>query len=102
MNTPVKTKLTDFTVAEIEQAIKNAPATAKMQIAALKNELSLRKERTQAQTSFMSFVAKVWPNFIHGRHHAKMAAAFERVARGEVKRLIINMPPRHTKSPALP
>ena len=27
-----------------------------------------------------------------------MAAAFERVARGENKRLIINMPPRHTKS----
>ena len=27
-----------------------------------------------------------------------MAAAFERVARGECKRLIINMPPRHTKS----
>jgi len=98
MNTPVKTKLTDFTVAEIEQAIKNAPPTAKLHISALKNELALRKERAQAQTSFMSFVEKVWPNFIHGRHHAKMAAAFERVARGEVKRLIINMPPRHTKS----
>jgi predicted phage terminase large subunit-like protein len=27
-----------------------------------------------------------------------MAAAFERVANGEIKRLIINMPPRHTKS----
>jgi predicted phage terminase large subunit-like protein len=27
-----------------------------------------------------------------------MAEAFERVARGECKRLIINMPPRHTKS----
>jgi predicted phage terminase large subunit-like protein len=27
-----------------------------------------------------------------------MAKAFERVARGELKRLIINMPPRHTKS----
>ena len=27
-----------------------------------------------------------------------MANAFERVANGEVKRLIINMPPRHTKS----
>jgi predicted phage terminase large subunit-like protein len=27
-----------------------------------------------------------------------MAQAFERVARGECKRLIINMPPRHTKS----
>jgi hypothetical protein len=30
--------------------------------------------------------------------HERMAAAFERVARGECKRLIINMPPRHTKS----
>ncbi len=27
-----------------------------------------------------------------------MARAFEKVARGEIKRLIINMPPRHTKS----
>ena len=27
-----------------------------------------------------------------------MARAFEKVARGEIKRLIVNMPPRHTKS----
>jgi predicted phage terminase large subunit-like protein len=53
---------------------------------------------TRAKTDFMAFVNYVWPNFIHGAHHAKMAAAFERVARGEIKRLIINMPPRHTKS----
>ena len=30
--------------------------------------------------------------------HGIMADAFARVARGELKRLIINMPPRHTKS----
>jgi len=46
----------------------------------------------------MAFVKKVWPNFIEGSHHKRMAKAFERVARGECKRLIINMPPRHTKS----
>ena len=46
----------------------------------------------------MIFVREVWPTFISGRHHAKMASAFERVASGELKRLIINMPPRHTKS----
>jgi hypothetical protein len=46
----------------------------------------------------MAFVKYVWPTFINGRHHEKMAKAFERVARGELKRLIINMPPRHTKS----
>ena len=40
----------------------------------------------------------MWPEFIMGRHHGKMAKAFEKVANGECKRLIINMPPRHTKS----
>jgi len=46
----------------------------------------------------MVFVNYVWPTFIHGDHHVKMARAFERVATGQCKRLIINMPPRHTKS----
>lgn len=56
------------------------------------------KTRKLAQDKFLAFVKEVWPTFIGGRHHAKMAAAFERVAEGKCKRLIINMPPRHTKS----
>ncbi len=60
--------------------------------------LETLKTKENAQLHFMDFVNKVWPTFIGGRHHKDMAAAFERVARGEVKRLIINMPPRHTKS----
>jgi predicted phage terminase large subunit-like protein len=56
------------------------------------------KRKELAQDKFLSFVGEVWPTFIGGRHHARMAEAFERVARGECKRLIINMPPRHTKS----
>jgi predicted phage terminase large subunit-like protein len=52
----------------------------------------------KCRVKFLDFVRMVWPIFIAGRHHAKMAAAFERVANGECKRLIINMPPRHTKS----
>jgi len=55
-------------------------------------------EKEQAQNTFLGFVNKMWPEFISGRHHKIMAAAFERVAKGETKRLIINMPPRHTKS----
>ena len=58
-------------------------------------ELKMRK---LSHSRFLAFVREVWPTFISGRHHAKMAAAFERVANGECKRLIINMPPRHTKS----
>ena len=56
------------------------------------------KTKELSQQKFMHFVKQVWPNFINGRHHEKMAEAFERVASGEIKRLIINMPPRHTKS----
>lgn len=55
-----------------------------------------KKERSQ--DSFMEFVRSVWSDFIWGRHHEIMAEAFEDIASGKIKRLIINMPPRHTKS----
>ena len=60
--------------------------------------LDAMKQKELQQKKFIPFVKSVWPTFIAGRHHARMAEAFERVARGECKRLIINMPPRHTKS----
>ena len=49
----------------------------------------------RCRESFIFFVQQMWPEFISGRHHKIMADAFERVAKGELKRLIINMPPRH-------
>ena len=60
----------------------------------------LEKRETQERTSdnFYEFVKSIWPDFIHGEHHRKMAAAFDDIASGKLKRLIINMPPRHTKS----
>ena len=54
--------------------------------------------REEGQVDFMKFVTTMWPGFIHGRHHALMARKFEQIANGDIKRLIINMPPRHTKS----
>lgn len=54
--------------------------------------------RERAQGKFMEYVKMMWPGFIHGRHHALMAKKFEEIAEGKLKRLIINMPPRHTKS----
>ena len=53
---------------------------------------------SRCRESFLFFVQQMWPVFISGKHHKIMADAFERVATGELKRLIINMPPRHTKS----
>ena len=54
--------------------------------------------RETAQNDFLGFVHEMWPGFINGRHHKIMAKKFEEIAAGTCKRLIINMPPRHTKS----
>ena len=54
--------------------------------------------REKGQESFLDFCGSVWSEFICGAHHSKMAEAFERVASGQCKRLMINMPPRFGKS----
>src|SRR5210317_277470 len=54
--------------------------------------------REAASEHFMPFAHHVYDNFIEGSHHRIIAEKLERVARGELKRLIINMPPRHSKS----
>ena len=46
----------------------------------------------------MAFVKEMWPEFNEGRHHKEIADKFDKIAKGKIKRLIINMPPRHTKS----
>ena len=55
-------------------------------------------QREAAQQDFMKFVGEMWPGFINGAHHKVMAQKFQDIAEGKCKRLIINMPPRHTKS----
>jgi predicted phage terminase large subunit-like protein len=60
--------------------------------------LASAQTREEGTTDFMKFVTTMWPGFIHGRHHELMARKFEEIAEGKTKRLIINMPPRHTKS----
>ena len=62
----------------------------------LKN--ALEEKREAAQKDFLKFVKTVWPEFIEGKHHKIYAEKLNRIANGELKRLIVNMPPRHTKS----
>ena len=78
--------------------IKNLPVEEQSRVLDLLKELQETEDKEAAREGFMPFIKKVWPAFIEGRHHKIMAEAFERVANGDLKRLIINMPPRHTKS----
>jgi predicted phage terminase large subunit-like protein len=64
----------------------------------LQLRLAQIKKNEACKNEFLIFVKNMWPDFIAGRHHQIIAEKLERVARGELKRLIINMAPRHTKS----
>ena len=81
-----------------EKALPKLPPAAQQKIGALLAEARKAKTKELVKNDFMAFVKYVWPSFIHGAHHEKMAEAFQQVAEGKLKRLIINMPPRHTKS----
>ena len=76
------------------------PLGTELETQKLKLELRLQQlERVEAcHDEFIPFVKSMWPEFIAGRHHYIIAEKLEQIARGEIKRLIINMPPRHTKS----
>ena len=74
--------------------------TSSQEAQKLKLELRLAqlKRNEACQDHFLPFVKAMWPEFITGKHHKIISQKLERVANGELKRLIINMPPRHTKS----
>lgn len=51
-----------------------------------------------ARKSMGAYTKHMWPDFIEGKHHRIMDDAFDRIIDGSLKRLIINMGPRFTKS----
>ena len=78
--------------------IRSLNTSQKAELLDLLDEYEDAKQRELSHDNYLHFVQEMWSAFIHGRHHEIMAEAFEKVAKGEIKRLIINMPPRHTKS----
>ena len=54
--------------------------------------------RDKAQKKLLAYALHVYENFIVGSHHKIIAEKLEAIAEGKLKRLIINMPPRHSKS----
>jgi len=81
-----------------QDQINKLPPDVKKEYMKLAIKFGEKKKQTLIQNDFMTFVKHVWPEFIEGAHHKKIAEKFNQLARGEIKRLIINMPPRHTKS----
>ena len=83
---------------DLHAALAAASPAQRVHIQRLVEELNRRNRREMAQLDFLAFVRTQWPDFISGAHHRRIAKLFEAVARGEKKRIIINLAPRHTKS----
>lgn len=94
----MSTTLDNVSLKDIPKAMQNMTESELRLLEVQLIHLEKLKQQELAQQKFLKFVQRVWPTFIGGRHHKRMAEAFERVANGTCKRLIINMPPRHTKS----
>ena len=82
----------------LEQILEKLPPNEREEILLTAKELTDGETREKAQKQFIPFVKQMWAGFIDGRHHKVMAKKFQEIADGKTKRLIINMPPRHTKS----
>ena len=78
--------------------ISKLPADVRKQYKTLQVMHAEKKIQNKAKNDFMSFVKCVWPEFIEGSHHRHIAKKFNDLANGKINRLIVNMPPRHTKS----
>jgi predicted phage terminase large subunit-like protein len=65
-----------------------------MMLAATKRAI----ERRESNRDFRSFIGDVKRNFVFYRHCELLTGVLERVASGAIKRLIVQLPPRHSKS----
>ena len=80
------------------EKIKRLPPDVRKEFMKTYLQHAEKKKEAGIRGDFMKFVKHVWPDFVEGSHHKIVAEKFNQIAEGKIKRLIINMPPRHTKS----
>jgi len=74
------------------------PEDVLKEILLLEEQKQKLETRDIARDKFMAYAKHVYEGFIEGTHHRIIAEKLERIASGDLKRLIVNMPPRHSKS----
>ena len=72
--------------------------------AILLDALQREEDRRKAETSLYEFVKQSWPvvepgvEFVDSWHIRVICEHLEAVSKGDIRRLLINIPPRHSKS----
>ena len=80
------------------EQINHLPPDAKKEYLRAMLLLDEKKKDQAVRDDFLAFVKHMWPDFIEGYHHKIVAEKFNKLKARKIKRLIVNMPPRHTKS----
>jgi len=84
--------------ASLRSRLENLSRDTLEEYLAVYSRLREMEESEERQKNLLKFIKSVWPDFIEGAHHRVFAQKLQEVANGSLKRLIVNMPPRHTKS----
>jgi predicted phage terminase large subunit-like protein len=86
---------------DLTLALENLDVLPKAEQIELDKLLDLLREKKtiqDKQDSFLSFAQAMDANFLVGEHHKIIARTIEKIASGELKRVVINIAPRHGKS----
>ena len=82
----------------LQKQIPNMTERQQQKHLALLKEYKNNIVKTKGKENFLDFIRHVYPDYIVGEHHARLAKLFEEIANGVRKRVIVNIAPRHGKS----
>ena len=85
-------------IAKLRAALPSMPEKQKRKTAELLKRYQEDLIRVAGKKSFLDFVKHVYPGYLIGPHHRKLARIFEDIASGAKKRVIVNIAPRFGKS----
>ena len=93
-----KPQITWEDIQLLEKNLEGMTPDQKRKAAALLKVYKTQLAERVGKDSFLDFIEHVYPGYIIGAHHKRLAQIFEDVANGKKRRVIVNIAPRHGKS----
>ena len=97
----LKAQIQDLPPHEQQKILLNIhkmPERERNELFSVISEIEKREKRSAAQGGFLDFIKAVYPNYLVGAHHKRLANLLEEAIHGDKKRIIVNIAPRMGKS----
>jgi predicted phage terminase large subunit-like protein len=93
-----KYTITKKEIEELQALFPDADEEQKIRLQKLLKVYKGKVVEKSGKETYLDFIQHVYPGYMIGAHHRKLANIFEAIAKGEKKRVIVNIAPRHGKS----